>query len=431
MLVRYEQLERVISQLQRRALQGVEGDAGIGIVNLLPYRRCALVELPGMAATVELDGFSARPIEFTPNAPGGTAPQPHDGTAIESDLLRVEAMPDGTLTVLDKTTGRRFERLHGFEDEPDAGDLYNFCPVDGVPTWRSESATARVLRDGPVVHELELRLTGGDAVALSVTSTVRLVEGIGRVEFRTTIDNRTEDHRLRVAFPVGEASDVRAEGQFALIHRPLRPDPPKTEWCEPPDPTQHTLGAVALGPLALLTKGLPEYEARAGETGAELCLTLLRCVGMISRPGGAIATRPVCAGPPTPTPDGQCLGSHVLEYALLPGADELDDAELLRAAHDYRYGFLITPQPASFDPPLSIEGDVVFSCLKGAEDGDGVILRCFNPESAPATARISGDVSVSRARLDETEFAGAAAGAGEFDLGPGEIATFRLRPRPA
>ena len=121
----------------------------------------------------------------------------------------------------------------------------------------ASSATVRL------VHELELRLTGGDAVALSVTSIVRLVDGIGRVEFRTTIDNRTEDHRLRAMFPVGAGgSDVRAEGQFALVHRPLAPPPPKTEWCEPPDTTQHTLGAVALGPLALLTKGLPEYEAR-------------------------------------------------------------------------------------------------------------------------------------------------------------------------
>ena len=75
----------------------------------------------------------------------------------------------------------------------------------------------------------------------------------------------------------------------------------------------------------------------------------------------------------------------MLEYALLPGADELDDAELLRAAHDYRYGFLSPRSRSSFDPPLTIEGDVVFSCLKGAEDGDGLILRCFNPKSAPAT----------------------------------------------
>ena len=104
-------------------------------------------------------------------------------------------------------------------------------------------------------------------------------------------------------------------------------------------------------------------------------------------------------------------------------ADSLDDAELLRAAQDYRHGLLITLQPASFDPPLSVDGDVVFSCLKGAEDGDGLILRCFNPNASPATVAIAGDFTISRVRLDETEAPGG------LELGPGEIASFRLRPR--
>jgi mannosylglycerate hydrolase len=427
MLVRYELLERTAGQLQRRALGAfaLGSEATAGVVNLLPYRRRGIVELPGMEpAAVELDGFSARPVELIPKASGAEL-HPHHGATIESDCLRVEAAPDGTLTLLDKTTGRRFERLHGLEDEPDVGDLYNFCPADGAITWRSESATARILRDGPLVHELEVRVTAGEAVAVMVTTVVRLIDGIGRAEFITTIDNDAEDHRLRAVFPVADATDVRAEGQFALVHRPLVPEPPRTEWCEPPDATQHTLGAVALGELALLTKGLPEYEARHGNTGSVLYLTLLRCVGMISRRGGEIATRPVCAGPPTRTPDGQCLGRHRFEYALVPGADRLDDAELLRASQDYRYGFLVTPQPVYIDPPLSIEGDVVFSCLKGAEDGDGLILRCYNPKASPARAEIAGDFTIAGARLDET------ATARGLELGPGEIATFRLRPRAA
>ena len=444
MLVRYELLERTVNQLRLRALgtfaANADGDgATAGVVNLLPYRRRGLVELPGMEPSiVELDGFSGRPVYLTADATDiATRPPNHVGTAIESDLIRVQAAADGTLTLLDKTTGRRLEHLHRLEDEPDAGDLYNFCPVDGAPIWRSESATTRVLRDGPVVHELELHMAGGDALAMTVTTVVRLVDGIKRVECTTTIDNHADDHRLRAVFPVPEASGVRAEGQFALVHRPLVREPPKAEWVEPPDPTQHTLGAVALGPLALLTKGLPEYEARRADsetaserTGAELCLTLLRCVGLISRPTGAISTRPLGAGPPTQTPDGQCRGRHRFEYALLPGADSLDDAELLRAAQDYRYGFLATSQPASFDPALSIDGDVVFSCLKGAEDGDGLILRLFNAKPSPVVAHISGHFTISRVRLDETPIATETqtANRGSVELGPAEVGTFRLRP---
>jgi alpha-mannosidase len=441
MLVRYELLERTVYQLQLRAVHGLPagaGDATASVANLLPYRRRGLVELPGMEPmSVELEGFSARPVN--PIAAPVTESAPPAGTAIESDLIRVEVAPDGALSMLDKLTGRRFEQLHRLEDEPDMGDLYNFCPVDGAPTWHSESATVRVLRGGPVVWELELELAAklpagldsalrprADTAPLTVTTIVRLVQGIRRIEFQTTIDNEARDHRLRVTFPVGAAGEVRAEGQFALVHRPLVPEPPKTAWVEPPDSTQHTLGAVALGPLALLTKGLPEYEARPAVNGAELCLTLLRCVGLISRPSGALVTRPLGAGPGTQTPDGQCLGRHRFEYALLPGADGLDDAELLRAAQDYRYRFLVAPQPVSFDPPLAIDGNVVFSCLKGAEDGDGLILRCFNPNPAPARVQIAGHFTISGTRLDETE--SRTATGRDLELGPSEIATFRLRP---
>ncbi len=419
MLVRYEQLDRAISELERGALDGFARQNGAGVVNLLPYRRRGLVELPGTEpATVELAGFSARKVELAPATPA--AEPPRDGTSIETDRLRVEAAADGTLTLTDQRTGRRWQHLHRLEDEPDMGDLYNFCPVPGGRTWSPDCAVSRVLRDGPVVWELEIRTR-------SVTTVVRLIDGIDRIEFRTTIDNQAEDHRLRAVFPIGafDATDVRAEGHFALVHRPFLPPPPHTEWVEPPDPTQHTLGAVALGPLALLTKGLPEYEARPSGTGPELCLTLLRCAGLISRPTGALATRPLGAGPQTSTPDGQCPGRHECEYALLPGADSLDDTALLRAAQDYRYGFLVTPHAVNLDPPARVDGDVVFSCLKGAEDDDGLILRCFNAQATPASVRIAAGVDVTRVRLDETV---AETARDQFDLRPGEIATFRLRP---
>ncbi|MBV9000746.1 MAG: hypothetical protein JO304_16915 [Solirubrobacterales bacterium] len=414
MLVRYEQLERTVSTLERRTVRGLGAGGGIGVINVLPYPRRGLVEVPGyQPATIELDGFRARPVDLHP----ATTTEPQAGTAIESDCLRVDVSLDGTLTVLDKRSGRRFEGLHRLEDEADVGDLYNFCPVDGEPISRAESATTRVLRDGPVVWELEIRMQ-------SVTTTVRLIDGIGRVEFRTTIDNETKDHRLRAVFPVGatHATDVRAEGQFALVHRPLTPPAPKTEWVEPPDPTQHTLGAVALGPLGLLTKGLPEYEARATEAGPELCLTLLRCVGLISRPTGAMVARPLGAGPQTPTPDGQCLGRHEFEYALLPDAESLDDSHLLRVAQDYRHGFLIAPEAVDYDPPLRVDGDVVFSCLKGAENGDGLILRVFNAQATPARITVTGGVRTTRTRLDE------APADGGDEVRAYEIATFRLRP---
>jgi alpha-mannosidase len=315
------------------------------------------------------------------------------------------------------------------------GDLYNFCPVEGDEVWRSGQVAVRVLADGPLVAELELRVEAQrplgldaraeDTAPLVARTVVRLIEGSGRVEFNTTIDNATRDHRLRVVFPVGGIDgEVRAEGQFAVVHRPVSPALPHTAWVEPPDRTQHTLGAVALGSMALFTRGLPEYEARVADGRAELCLTLLRCVGIISRPDG-LTTRPRTAGPQLATPEAQCLGRQQCEYALRFDADGLDDTALLRESQDYRWGLLAVPAQLSFDAALQLDGDVVFSCLKGAEDGDGLILRCFNPAASPTEVRVAGEVSVSRTRLDETGDEPLSDGVAE--VGPFTIVSLRLR----
>jgi alpha-mannosidase len=361
MLVRYEQLDRTIDIVERAAL-GVGGAP----VNTLPYRRARLVD----GGLVELAGFEGRRVDPL-EAPIGTLP----------DLGLV------------------------FEDEPDHGDLYTFCP--GGPVRRAELVGSRMLPEGAL--ELEHELPG-----IRISTVARAV--LDRVELRTTVENDAADHRLRVLVPVAAPVPevVRAESQFAVVRRPVRPDAPRAPWVEPPVATAHTLGAVALGPVALLTKGLPEYEA--GPDG--LRLTLLRCVGTISRPPG-LPTRRVGAGPDIPTPDGQCRGRHVFEYALRFDADRLSDAALVRAGQDYRTDFLVGDP---FRPPLAITGDVVFSCLKGAEDGRGLALRLFNPNPHPETVAIDG-APAERIRLDE----GAGAAGGD-ELGPGEIATFRLLP---
>jgi alpha-mannosidase len=360
MLVRYEQLDRTLDFVEREAL-GVGG----ALVNTLPFHRRRLVD----GKVYELEGFSGgRPKPFVSRGP----------------LTRPDAIAD----------------LLVFEDEPDSGDLYTFCPS-------GETSSARLVgsrSDGDALV-LEHELPG-----IRIETTIRAVPGLDRVELTSVVENETDDHRLRVLVRADRGADeVRAESQFAVVRRPLRPPPPRADWVEPPVPTAHTLGAVALGPLVLLTKGLPEYEASADG----LRLTLLRCVGTISRPGG-MPTRPLAAGPDIATPDGQCRGRHVLEYALRFDGDGLSNAALVRASQDYRTDFL---RGDPFEPPLELGGDVVFSCLKEAEDGRGLVLRVFNPNPQPEALSLS--LPARRIRLDEEEELD-----GDLELAPGEIATF-------
>jgi alpha-mannosidase len=362
MLVRYEQLDRTLDYAEREAL-GVGG----ALVNTLPFRRRRAVD----GDLFELDGFS------------GGRPEPLAAEATSFDLDAIA-------------------ELLVFEDERDVGDLYTFCP-DGEPTSAPVTASRREADALVLEHELP---------GIRIETTIRAFPGLDRVELTSVVENEAEDHRLRVLVRSENGADeVRAESQFAVVRRPLAPPSPSVRWVEPPVPTSHTLGAVALGPLALLTRGLPEYEASA----EGLRLTLLRCVGTISRAPG-METRPVGAGPQIATPEGQCRGRHVLEYALRFDGDALSDAALVRASQDYRTDFL---RGDPFEPPLALGGDVAFSCLKRAEAGAGLVLRLFNPNAHPEALTLS--LPARRIRLDEEEDVD-----GGLELAPGEIATFLI-----
>jgi alpha-mannosidase len=362
MLVRYEQLNRTLDYVEREAL-GVGG----ALVNTLPFRRRRVLD----GSLVELDSFSgSRPDTFADQR------EPVDLQAIAT--------------------------LLAFEDEPDIGDLYTFCP-SGQTTSARLVATRQEADSLVLEHELP---------GIRIETTIHAVPGLDRVELTSVVENEADDHRLRVLIRSDSSADeVRAESQFAVVRRPLVPPVPGAEWVEPPVRTAHTLGAVALGELVLLTKGLPEYEASV----EGLRLTLLRCVGTISRPAG-MPTRPLAAGPEIATPDGQCRGRHVLEYALRWDGDCLSNAEFVRASQDYRADFL---HGDPFEPPLELDGDVVFACLKQAEDGAGLVLRVFNPNRQPERLELS--LPVCRIRLDEEE-----AVDGGLELAPGEIATFLI-----
>jgi mannosylglycerate hydrolase len=419
--------------------------------NTLPFarRRLVALELPdgapepaggiqverhagGTRAWMELalGPFSAATAgsERPPSTPA-VAARATDGRTIENARYRVSAADNGTLTVLDRRSGASLRGVHRFDDLAGRGDSYTFCPLEADTPLAASCATARVTAAGPVYAELEIaaelelpaslapdrRARSERTVRCPAVTRVRLAAGSERIEFTTSLSNRAADHRLRVRFPTPKPFRlVRAEGHFMLVPRDPRPVW-NGSWFEPPHDTNHTLGAVAAGGVTLLAKGLPEYEAT---DDGELALTLLRCVGWLSRDD--LSTRRGGAGPPLPAPGAQCLGEHVLEYALELG--ESGNAELVRRSQDYRFDFADGPPGAELEGPLSVDGAIAFSALKGAEDGNGIVLRVFNPGSDPA--KIALPRPARRCQLDERAVEDAAAPA--FTLRPGEIATLRL-----
>jgi hypothetical protein len=195
-------------------------------------------------------------------------------------------------------------------DEGDVGDLYNFCPTSDAPP-----ASASYSQAGDDVFAEARRAL----VDLSAT------EGPdGSILLSGSIDNGGSDHRLRLhvtldEMPVGSV----ALSPFEVVERPLRSE----GGTESPSPTWPARGAVSAGGVTVLQDGVFEYEVLTDPP--ELAITLLRCVGTISRP--QIATRGWAAGPDIPTPDAQMHGFHAFSITLRRG---VQPAELHQAWED-------------------------------------------------------------------------------------------------
>ena len=66
----------------------------------------------------------------------------------------------------------------------------------------------------------------------------------------------------------------------------------------------------------LMNKGLPEYEAFNENGRTKMAITLLRCVGEISKK--FIRTRKGMGGWTIYADGGQCLGDYSFEYGVIP-----------------------------------------------------------------------------------------------------------------
>lgn len=352
-------------------------------------------------------------------------------TTIENAWLRVEASTtDGTLTVTEKASGTVYPNLHRFQDGGDVGDLYNWTPPaeDQLIEEPAEPPTIELLRaDGlqatlritlhlklPVRCSSDRQARSSELVDCPIVTEVSLLSGAQTVQIRTGIDNRARDHRLRVLFPTPIVSEtVNADGIFMVNNRPPRREVPADGWhgwIEDPVDTHPQKHFVSVSDdergLALLNRGLPEYEALPAddERGVVIALTLLRCVGWLSR--GDLSNRRGPAGPILPTPEAQMEGEWSFDYALFPYAGSWTEnaARIQQQGNAFNAGILCASASARsgpLEPGWSFArlepASLVLSALKRAEDGSGLIVRWYNPLASEVIADLTTALDFSRA----------------------------------
>lgn len=328
---------------------------------------------------------------------------------IENDFFTVEASAeDGTLTVHDRRTGAVYAGLNRFVDGGDCGDEYNYSPPPADRLVEAEGVTVRVER-GAAMQRLHIALhlhvpaglsddrqaRGRETVALAVDTCITLAAGVPRVDVATEVDNPARDHRLRVHFPAPfNTAAADYDGHFEVIRRPAGVPEHDDTWVEQPRPETHqrAFTDISDGTIGLMVanRGLPEVEVIPDP--GEIALTLLRCVGWLSRDD--FTTRQGHAGPMLATPEAQMLGRHTFDYSIIPHAGAWPQAfrhayafdTPLRAVATGLHAGLLRPGGALF---AATPDAFVVSAVKAAEDGDGWLVRGYNIGDEPIEVTIT------------------------------------------
>ncbi len=360
------------------------------------------------------------------------APAASKAGILENELFQVTFNgADGSVRVTDKRTGLTYDGLNAFEDGGDAGDEYTYSwpardakvsldpksvlvSTEGRPPFQALVIRGVVRAPARVAADRGSR--SQDRVDIGIESRLSLCVGAPRIDVRTTVVNTAEDHRLRVMFPLGApAEQASAEGIFSVDDRPVTPVDASafSDWVEPPSTNpQKSFVSISSGPrgLAVANRGLPDHEVIQDANGrAVIALTLLRCVGWLSRPD--LLARKGNGGWTLPTPGAQCRGTHVFEYSIIPHAGSWKEAGVPGLANQ----FAVPPLVFSLGDGSRAAGEARFlvqvdrreiglSALKKAENGDGCILRLWNAsgETVAASVRFSAPArSVRRTDLAE------------------------------
>lgn len=285
---------------------------------------------------------------------------------IENEFFQLEASArDGTLTLWDKRTGRRYPGLNRFVDGGDCGDEYNYSPPEHdwiISSTRlvhvqieKNALEQRMILDMELEIPAELadhrRSRSRQLTKNHIRSSIRLIPGVERIEIQTEIENMAKDHRLRVHFPTPfQADKAYYDGHFEIVQRPTSLPAWDETWVEQPRPEvpQRAFTAVRQGDRGMMiaNRGLPEVEViQTSHSGAEIALTLLRCVGWLSRDD--FQTRRGHAGPFIATPGAQMQGKFTFDYAIIPFSG--GEAGFVEACH----------QAYSFQTPLRAHAETL------------------------------------------------------------------------
>ncbi|BAY25539.1 glycosyl hydrolase 38 protein [Calothrix sp. NIES-2100] len=368
---------------------------------------------------------------LVPTSPLSSSPPLPSDWVLENEYLRVEVNPDtGDLSsVFDKTHQREVlsgagNQLQAFQDSGQYWDAWNIDPNYAQhPLPPTTLKSIQWLEQGAVQSRLRVvRQLGKSEFCQDYILSV----GVRLLKIATTVDWQESHVLVKAAFPLNVAADFATyEIPCGAIRRSTQSQTPadKAKWEVPAlrwaDLTGETPGF--LYGISLLNDCKYGYDSQPNQ----LRLTLLR-------------------SPHWPNPEAD-RGFHEFTYALYPHAGSWESAQTVKRGYELNIPLQVIvnppnnqnsganiPQTRSF-LNLSADNLILMALKQSEDDGQQLILRCYECHGETAELSLQSDIGLSLGdvvdlleRPNPTKFS---SGQQIFTISPWKISSWKIGAR--
>lgn len=340
-----------------------------------------------------------------------------NGNELENEHLKATVNSNGTIDVLVKEIGRKYENINYLTSQGEIGNAWKHVSPENDKVFDSLKVNADVSTvengkiSGSIKAEYEFTVPkdcetvqSKETVKLPVSVVYTLNRGEKYIRVKTTINNIAKDHWLRANFPTEIKTEYSySDSHFDIVKRDVKV-PDSTGWVETAYGMQplRTFAAVgdAEGSFAVMPKGLYEYEVFEDESST-VALTLIRSCRIKLAVSEEKSTE-------IPDEEMQCPGINNYEYALNFCFDNINELPNVAAEYFTDAPCIVSGRGKGKLPHtyslLEIDNrNIHITAVKAAEDGSGTVVRFYNPTDSIQNVTVnSASDSLYNLRMDET-----------------------------
>lgn len=357
----------------------------------------------------DLAGFSARTYEKTAPIEIKTtlsATETDGKISIDTPFFNFDICADGTLSNFldkraDRLVGDNLNNLVTYKDGPEHEDAWNIDKEYKMRPFDMNWENSVKLIDANA-ERITVRVTKKHNDTI-LTQDIIAYANIARVDFISDIDWQEKYKILQVSFPVNVvATQANYEIAYGIVKRNTHANTPAERW-------KHEYAAHRFTDLSDDVYGvsiLNDCKYGHNVIDNDMIMTLLRN---------------------TDNPSYfRDTGKHSFAYSILPHVGGLSAGKVAQQGYLFNSPFIVFEGESIEKPVVSLSNEgLIIDCIKPAEDGNGYIVRMYEPYGIPGkvTLSIADGMKISEVSPLE-EYIGDCSG--EISYKPFEIRTFRI-----